>query len=127
MKRRLHSLWISFKMTPLFGINACGYGSDRESVRTEMEGAEAILREQPRGSVLVDLDIAQTELCPEIVAFLQAHAGQPDDPIRKLAIVGVSPTKRWWWQWRKKVVWPKHARFFEGHEPAKAWLVGEEF
>jgi hypothetical protein len=132
MKKRVRSLWISFKNTPLFGANLCGYGSDREALRYELAGVEENLRSRPRSSVLMDLDLAQTDLCPEIIAFLVAHNGQEDDPVRKMGIIGVSAWQRWWWPRRwfqkgEKVRWPRHARFFEGHEPAKEWLIKEVF
>jgi hypothetical protein len=130
MKKRVRSVWISFHNAPLFGANLCGYGSDREAIRFELAGVEEHLRGQPSSSVLADVDLSQTDLCPEIIAFLEAHNGQEGDPIRKMAIIGVSGWQRWWWQRRwfqrvKKIQWPRHARFFDGHEPAKEWLIRE--
>jgi hypothetical protein len=125
MTARTHSTWISVGMAPLLGINACGYGADRERLRAELACAEEMLRGKPRNSVLTDLDIAQTDLLPEIVEFLRLHDGGPDDPIRKLAIIGVSGWKQWWYTQRKMVVWPKHVRFFDEQEKAKRWLIYE--
>jgi hypothetical protein len=122
---RVHSVMISHKMTPLFGVNLCGFGSDRAAVKTELEAAEKLFERRAGGPLLVAVDLAGTETTPEIAAFLAAHAGQPGDPIDRLAIVGVSGWRRWWDEVTKKVRWPKKARFFEGHEPAKAWLIGE--
>jgi hypothetical protein len=125
MTSQTHSTWISFGMAPLLGINACGYGADRKRLRDELACAEEMLRGKPRNSVLVDMDIAQTELLPELVEFLRLHSGGPEDPIRKLAIIGVPGFKQWWYAQRKAVVWPKHARFFDEHEKAKRWLIAE--
>jgi len=112
-------------MTPLIGINLCGFGSDRGSVQAELEAAVKLFDRRAGGPLLVVLDIADTRMTPEIAAFLAAHTGQPGDTIDRLAIVGVSGWRRWWDQVTKRVQWPKKARFFDGHEPAKAWLIGE--
>lgn len=125
MTHRTRSVMISYKLTPMFGVNLCGFGSDRGSVQAELEAAVKLFDRRAGGPLLVVLDLADTEMTPEIAAFLAAHTGQPGDPIDRLAIVGVSVWRRWWEQVTQKVRWPKKARFFEGHEPAKAWLIGE--
>ncbi len=125
MPRRTRSVIISHKLAPLIGINLCGFGADREAVRAELEAAVKLFDRVAGGPRLVVLDIADTQMTPEIAAFLAVHNGQPGDPIDRLAIVGVTGWRKWWDQVRKRVVWPKKARFFAGHEPAKAWLVGE--
>jgi hypothetical protein len=125
MPYRLRSRWVSHKENPLFGINLSGFEADRDGIRTEIDAVEAILSQQPWNSVLVVLDIALTQLTPELVAFINTHPGGNPDPIRKMAIVGISPLRRAWYHRFKKVTWPKTALFFAGHEPAKAWLIGE--
>ena len=125
MKNRIRSRWVSYLENPLFGMNLCGFEGDRQGVVAEIEAVEDILCKQPWQSVLAVLDIARTNMTPELVAFIQAHSGQEGDPIRKLAIIGVPEWKKIWYRYVKKVAWPKKARFFDEHEKAKAWLVGE--
>ena len=125
MAHRIRSVMISHKMTPVFGLNLCGFGSDRKAVQAELEAAVQLFDRRAGGPLLVALDIADTVMTPEIAAFLAAHNGQPGDPIDRLAILGVSGWRRWWDQVTKKVQWPKKARFFAGQEEAKAWLIGE--
>ena len=109
------------------GINLDGFESDCSGVRAEIEAVEAILCTQERGSLLVVLDIALTDMMPELIQFIAAHSGGPGDPIRKLAIVGVSGPKRMWYRLTQKISWPKNARFFDEHEKAKPWLISENF
>ena len=127
MRNRLQSRWISFRGAPILGINLDGFESDCAGARAEIEAVEAILCTQERGSLLAVLDIALTNMMPEVIRFITAHSGQADDPIRKMAIVGVSDARRIWYRLTKKITWPKHARFFDEHEKAKAWLVTEGF
>lgn len=125
MTRRPRSVMITHQENPMLGINLCGYEADRQSVVAEIAAAEAILARQPANSLLVVIDLAFTEMMPEIVSFIQAHSGQAGDPIRKMAVVGVSSTRRFWYRLRKTITWPRHARFFDEHEKAKAWLISE--
>jgi hypothetical protein len=125
MPHRLRFRWVSHKETPLFGINLSGFEHDREGIRAEIAGVEEILGKQPWNSVLADVDLAYTQMTPELVAFFQAHPGGREDPIRRMAIIGISPLRRAWYRVVKKVTWPTQARFFDEQEKAKAWLVGE--
>jgi hypothetical protein len=126
-KYRVKSRWVGYDGAPLYAVNLTGLGADREAITFEIEGAEAVLCKQEKGSLLVVLDLALTNMTPEVVRFLSAHAGQPSDPIRKLAIVGISRVQKAWYRVTRHVSWPNHARFFDEHEKAKAWLVMERF
>ena len=124
---RIKSRWVGHDGAPLYAVNLTGFGSDRATITAEIEGAESVLCKQEKNSLLVVLDLALTDMTPEIAGFLSAHAGQPADPIRKMAIVGVSGTRKFWYRITRRVAWPRHARFFDEHEKAKAWLVSERF
>ncbi len=121
----MQSRWISYENTPLFGINLDGFGADRQRLRAEIEAVDSILRQKERNTVLAVVDLALTDIGPEVIAFLHAHSGQEGDPIRKMAIIGISPMRQTWYHLARKVSWPKHARFFDEHEKAKPWLVSE--
>jgi hypothetical protein len=127
MPYRMQSRWVSYENTPLFGINLDGFGNDRQRLQAEIEAVEAILRQKERNTVLAVVDLALTGMSPEVIAFLQAHAGQQGDPIRKMAIIGISSLRRVWYRLVKKVAWPRQARFFDEHEKAKPWLLSEQF
>ncbi len=127
MAYRMQSRWVSYENTPLFGINLDGFGADRQRLQAEIEAVESILRQKEHNTVLTVVDLALTDIGPEVIAFLNAHAGQEGDPIRKMAIIGVSPVQQIWYRLAKKVTWPRHARFFDEHEKAKPWLTSEQF
>ena len=80
-------------------------------------------------NLLHHIGIARKFGIPVVVAVNRFATDTPAelDTIRKMAIVGISGPKRIWYRFSKKVSWPKHARFFDGHEPAKAWLIAEGF
>ena len=90
-----------------------------------MKVAGAVINQQGENSLLVAVDCHQTELLEEMVPFFKDYAGRPKNPIRKLAVVGVSSFQRAWYRWTKGIAWPKNARFFADYEDAKDWLITE--
>ena len=127
MKHRLHSKWLSYRDTPIYCIDFSGCGADRESVQMEIAAAEATIAKQPANSMLVTLDLSLTDFTPDVAAFLNRHALQARDPIRKMGILGIRPWQRRWYAWTRRVTWPNVAAFFPEYELAKAWIVSEEF
>ena len=127
MKRKIGSKWISFKMTQLYCIDFAGYGTDRQGVIAEIAAAEREICGYSPHSLLMACDLSQTEMMEEVIAFINQRAAAPDSPFRKVAFVGVSAFRRFWYRYRKGVKWPKNARFFAEYEQAKNWLVEERF
>jgi hypothetical protein len=99
-----------------------GYQSNRGGVRAEIAAAEAVLREQPAGSLRVLVDISQTEMMAEIAGFFSHYARCAESPIHSMAVVGVSFWQWIWYPLAKGVIWPKSAAFFPNAEQAGAWL-----
>ncbi len=126
-KKRLRSTWLSHKNCPLYCIDFSGYGADLAGVQREITACEQVLAGQAANSLLVTLDLSLTDFFPEITQFIAAHAARTDDPIRKMAVLGVPGWKRTWYRLTRRVTWPKTARFFEAYEPAKDWLAVESF
>jgi hypothetical protein len=124
MSRRVNSKWLTKKETSFYTIDFSGLGADRQGLLAEMKTAQAVISKQGENSLLVAVDCHQTDMMEELVQFFKTYASQPN-PIRKLAIVGISGFQRTWHRWTKGVVWPKNSRFFADYEEAKDWLIGE--
>jgi len=127
MPRRINSKWITRKETPIFCIDFSSLGSDRQGLLLEMNVSESVLCKQARESLLLAVDLHQTEMMPEFIGFFQKYSKRANNPIRKMAILGISDLKRIWYAWFKQISWPKNALFFDDYEKAKDWLVGEGF
>ncbi len=127
MPRRLNSRWVPYKGTNIWAANFCGLGSDRQGVIAEIQTTEKFLCQQLENSVLVGVDLSLTEMTSELVEFFRNHGNRTGNPIRKMAIMGVSPVQRIRYWLVDKIFWPKNSKFFDGWEPAKAWLVSERF
>jgi len=127
MPRRVNSKWLTKRETSFYTIDFSGLGADHQGLLAEMKTAEAVIGKQGENSLLVAIDIHQTEMMEELVQFFKTNASQPKNPIRKMAIVGISGFQRTWYTWAKGIVWPKNARFFSDYEDAKDWLIGERY
>lgn len=122
MRQNVRTGLIGGNGKPLLHIHFDGYQSDRGGVRAEIAAAEAVLREQPAGSLRVLVDISQTAMMAEIAGFFSHYARCADNPIASLAVVGVSFWQWLWYPLSKGVIWPKNAAFFPGPDQAAAWL-----
>ena len=125
MPRRVNSKWLTKRETSFYTIDFSGLGKDRQGLLAEMNTAQAVISQRGANSLLVAVDCHQTEMMDELVQFFKTYSSQPN-PIRKLAILGISSFQRTWYRWTRRVVWPKNARFFADYEEAKDWLIGEK-
>jgi hypothetical protein len=127
MTRRIKSKWLSHKNTRIYCVDFSGLGSDRPGLLAELEASSAALSPQPVNSMLVTVDVSQTDMMPEMVTFFCSHCDREKNPIRKMAIIGISGFQRIWYPILRKVSWPENARFFDGYDGAKDWVVSEGF
>ncbi len=127
MQHKTRAKWVSYKERDLFGCDFSGFGSDRSSLAAEIQVSEAIIRQQAENSLLLAVYMHEAAPTPELIRFFERSCCPVKNPIRKMAILGVSNIQRIWYQRVKGISWPKNARFFDDYEKAKAWLVAERF
>ncbi len=125
VQQRIRAKWVTYKEVPLWCCDFGGFGPDRAGLQSEIAASQAVIDQRPANSLLVAVDLNNTPVTPEIVAFFNANADRPQNPIRRVAILGVSDFQRWWYRRVKHVVWPKQSRFFQDWQLAKDWLVSE--
>ncbi len=121
----IRAKWVSRREVPLWCCDFGGFGSDRARLLIEIAASQAVIDQQAENSLLVAVDLSDTPPSPEIAAFFKTNANRAQNPIRKLAILGLSGFQRWWYRYVKHVVWPRQTRFFHDWEQAKDWLVSE--
>lgn len=127
MKKRTRATWVSRKEVPIWCCDFGGFGSDRQGLVAEIAASQAVIDQRAENSLLVAVDLNDAQLTSEVVEFFRLNASRAKNPIRKMAILGVSGFQRYWYQWIKHVPWPKPSRFFDDWEKAKDWLVTEGF
>lgn len=126
MKSRVRSRWISKRETDFYCIDFSAFGNDRNALKVELDASEAVIASQAENSLLVTVDLHLTEMVPEIIEFMRYNSNRPGNPIRKMAILGVSPAKKIWYQLRHHVQWHRNSAFFSDFEAAKDWLISEK-
>jgi len=123
MKKRTRATWVSRKEVPIWCCDFGGFGADRQGLVAEIAASQAVIDRQVENSLLVAVDLNDATLSPDVIAFFERYASQSQNPVRRMAILGVSGFQRCWY----RRAWPKTARFFSDWEKAKAWLVTERF
>jgi hypothetical protein len=122
---QLHTKWVSRRERDLWCIDFSGYDHDAAGLGREIDAAEDVLHNYPANSLLVAINLHGTRISAPIVDFFNRNTRNP--AIHKFAIVGISGSRRFWYEKVKHVTWPKPHRFFDDYEQAKDWLVGESF
>jgi hypothetical protein len=123
-KQRLHTTWLNFKNTRLYCVDLSGCDKGDLRYLKEIQQADAVICSQPADSLLMSLDLSHTRMAPEIETFIHSHRGSTD-PIRKLAVLGLSDWQRIGLSLTRRLVWPANTRFFTDYESAKEWLARE--
>jgi hypothetical protein len=124
---KTRATWVSRKERDLWCLDFGGLEHDRAGLLAEIEAAQAVIQGQPDNSLLVAAVLPEAGLAPELVEFLNCYSSAAHNPIHKLAILGVSGWRRFWYARTGAVAWPSNARFFDDYELAKDWLIEEEF
>jgi hypothetical protein len=122
----MKSKWISHRGTRVFLADFSGLGSDVNGFRAEVEAAGETVAQEPAGSVLMLVDIRQTDLSREAVAVIKDHGPLLSPHLRKGAVVMR-------WTGFTKVILGSLSRLvgkspepFDNTEDAKDWLVSDK-
>jgi hypothetical protein len=125
MIRRIHSKWITTREVRIYVIDFSGLEEDKAGLKVEMDAVEAVIANQAVDSVLATLDLNQVALSEELIQFLNNYFWMGSNPFHRMAVMGLSPWKRWWCRVFRGLVWPKNVVFLDDYETAKRWLVSE--
>jgi hypothetical protein len=126
MSHKVLATWVSRHEREMWCCDFGGFGDRRDDLRHELEVSDATIRRQAPNSLLVAVNMYHAPLAPEIVGFFVQNARRTPNPIHKLAIVGLSPFRKWWAERRLHAEWPRPVRLFMDYEAAKEWLVSEQ-
>ena len=122
----MKSQWISHRGTRVFLADFSGFRSDVEGFRAEVEAAEETVAQEPVGSVLMLVDMRQTDLSREAIAVIKDNGPLLSPHLRKGAVVMR-------WTGFTKVILGSLSRLvgrspkpFDNLEDAKDCLIGDE-
>jgi hypothetical protein len=122
----MKSKWISHRGTRVFLADFSGFRSDVDGFRAEVGAAGEMVAEEPAGSVLMLVDIRQTDLSKEAVAIIKDNGPLLSPHLQKGAVVMR-------WTGFTKVILGSLSRLvgrspkpFDDLEDAKDWLISDE-
>jgi hypothetical protein len=122
----MKSKWISHKGTRVFLADFSSFGSDVDGFRAEFEATWDAIALEPVESVLILVDIRQTDLSREAVAIIKEKGPLLSPHLRKGAVVMR-------WTGFTKVILESISRLvgrsprpFDNLEDAKDWLIRDE-
>jgi len=124
-QHRTRATWVSRQEISFFCLDFSGFKSDPAGLVAEIEACERVIRRQAPHSLLLAVDLHQADLTPHLVAYLQTLCCRSPNPVRRLAVIGLSTWRRLWCTFVAHITWPNNAAFFGDWEAAKAWLIGE--
>lgn len=94
-----------------------------ESLQAEMQAAEALICQQPEGSVLVLSDVRGTVASPQVLALSKQSSVRCQRYVRKQAIVGLLGAPQTLLDILTKFSGQKNFQIFNDIEQAKDWLI----
>jgi hypothetical protein len=122
----MKSKWINHRGTQVFLADFSGFRSDVGGFRAEVEAAGDAIAQEPVGSVLMLVDLRQTDLSREVVAVIKDCGPRMSPHLRKGAVVMR-------WTGFTKVILESLTRLvgrspkpFDDLEDAKDWLITDD-
>lgn len=122
---RARAAWVSRKEIPFFCLDFSGFRSDPAGLTAEIRASEAVIAAQAPHSLLLAIDLHRAGFAPDLIAYLRILVNRSPNPVRRVAVIGLSGWRRRWLALVKHIEWPRNAAFFDDWETGKAWLIGE--
>ena len=90
----LKSRWVTWNGVGVLYLDYAGFKQDIEGLRQEVAEADAEIQREPRGSVLVLIDLNDTVASGAVVSLFKDSSALTDPYVRRHALIGVSGMKR---------------------------------
>jgi hypothetical protein len=117
--------WIEYKEKKLLFINVANLMNDHHSLKTDLETLVALLKKEPKNSVLALADLRNTHLSDEALIALMSHAPRAVPYFRKSALVIGANYSRSIVLDSFRFVIDRLPKRFSDLDAAKEWLVSE--
>ena len=95
-RQHTRAAWVSRKEIDFFCLDFSSFKSNPAGLAMEIQASEAVIRRQGPASLLLAIDLNQAALTPALVAYLQTLSCRSPNPIRRVAIIGLSSWQRLW-------------------------------
>ena len=121
----LKSRWVTWNGVGVLYLDYAGFKQDIEGLRQEVAEADAEIQREPRGSVLVLIDLNDTVASGAVVSLFKDSSALTDPYVRRHALIGVSGMKRFLADKVARLA-RRPMRLFDTREAALDWLTKDE-
>lgn len=118
----LKSRWRKWNNTAVLHLDYADFGRDIEGLRAEVIEADAEMMREPKGTVLVLIDLRNTVATPAVVQMFKASSAVTTPYIRRHALIGITGMKRFLADKVARLA-GRPMRLFETEEEAMNWLT----
>lgn len=120
----MRSKWIEYQGQKIFYQDFSNYFHNYQRVKEELAEVQALVMEQPLGSLLVLSDFRDTAISGDLMPALNASSALTQKHIRKTAVIGVTGIKKSLADMLSKLT-GQALKYFDTEFEAKEWLVQE--
>ena len=121
----LKSRWISWHGVGVLYLDYANFKHDIEGLRAEVLEADAEIAREPKGSVLVLIDLRNTVASGAVVSLFKESSATTSPYVLRHALIGVSGMKRFLADQVAKLA-RRPMRLFDSEEEALNWLTKGE-
>ena len=121
----IKSRWIVWKGVGVLHLDYANFKQDIEALREEVRQADEEIQREPKGSVLVLIDLRDTVSSGAVVTLFMESSALTSPYIRKHALIGVTGMKRFLADKVAKLT-RRPMRLFDTPEQAFDWLIKDE-
>lgn len=121
----IKSRWIRWHGVAVLHLDYANFKHDIDGLRAEVQEADAEIQREPKGSVLVLIDLRDTVASSAVVTLFKESAALTDPFVRRHALIGVSGMKRFLADKVARLT-RRPMRLFDTPDQALDWLTKGE-
>lgn len=121
----IKSRWVVWNGVGILHLDYSGFKQDIEGLREEVRQADEEIQREPKGSVLVLIDLRDTVATGAVVSLFKESSALTNPYVRKHALIGVTGMKRFLADKVAKLA-RRPMRLFDTPEQALDWLAKDE-
>jgi hypothetical protein len=121
----IKSRWVVWNGVGVLHLDYANFKQDIEALREEVRQADEEIQREPRGSVLVLIDLRDTVATGAVVSLFKESSVLTNPYVRKHALIGVTGMKRFLADKVAKLA-RRPMRLFGTQDEALDWLTKDE-
>ena len=121
----IKSRWVVWNGVGVLHLDYANFKQDIEALREEVRQADEEIQREPKGSVMVLIDLRDTVATGAVVSLFKESSALTNPYVRKHALIGVTGMKRFLADKVAKLA-RRPMRLFDTYEQALDWLTKDE-